>query len=279
MNKQLIVTADDFGLTHGVNRAVVHAHQAGVVTSASLMVNAPAFESAAELARQNPRLDIGLHLNLTNKPFALALRPHRLQLEREIRSQIEKVLSTGLQITHLDGHKHVHIIPAVLKIIRMVAPEYGIRAIRTMNTKTTGFIPLVRRNPNAATAIIQQYVFAEGARIVWKFSLPNAMTGPDRFYGIAETDFLDVEAFGSIIQDLGPGAHEVMCHPGYLDDDLRNTPTRLLQQRERELKILTSQEIRDLITKSGIELISYRNLVGTYGIHRTDSLLNRCSTI
>src|SRR4051794_19898944 len=136
MNKQLIVTADDFGLTDGVNRAVVFAHQQGVVTSASLMVNASAFDSAVELARHNPGLDIGLHLNLTNKPFALALRPHRVHLEREIRSQIEKVLGTGLQITHLDGHKHVHIIPAVLRIVRMVAPEYGIRAIRTMNAKT-----------------------------------------------------------------------------------------------------------------------------------------------
>lgn len=279
MNKQLIVTADDFGLTDGVNRAVVFAHQHGVVTSASLMVNASAFDSAVELARHNPGLDIGLHLNLTNKPFGLALRAHRLPLEREIRSQIEKVLSTGLQITHLDGHKHVHIIPAVLKIVRTVAPEYGIRAIRTMNAKTPRLLPLLRRYPNARAAILRQYMFAEGARLAWKRCLPNAMAGPDRFYGVAETGFLDLETFGSIIQDLAPGAHEVMCHPGYLDDDLHKTPTRLLEQRERELKILTSQDIRDLIRKSGIELISYRNLVGSYGIHRTDSLLNRCSAL
>ena len=279
MNKQLIVTADDFGLTDGVNRAVVHGHLHGVLTSASLMVNTPAFESAVELARQNPSLDIGLHLNLTNKPFGLALRANRLHLEREIRSQIEKVLGTGLQITHLDGHKHVHIIPAVLKIIRMVAPEYGIRAMRTMNVRTTRLMPLLRRNPNSRPAILQQYIFATGARLAWKRSLPNAMAGPDRFYGIAETGFLDLEAFGSIIEGLAPGAHEVMCHPGYLDDDLHKTPTRLLEQRERELKILTSQKIRQLIKNSGIELISYRNLVGTYGIHRTDSLLNRCSAL
>src|SRR5689334_23356162 len=116
MNKQLIVTADDFGLTDGVNRGIVRAHQEGVVTSASLMVNSPAFESAVELARQSSSLDIGLHLDLTNKPFALAVRPHRLDLERAVRTQIEKALGTGLDITHLDGHKHVHVIPAVLKI-------------------------------------------------------------------------------------------------------------------------------------------------------------------
>jgi len=279
MNKRLIVTADDFGLTDGVNRAVVRAHQEGVVTSASLMVNSPAFESAVELARQNPNLDIGLHLNLTNKPFALVLRPHQLDLEREVRTQIEKAVGTGLDITHLDGHKHVHVIPAVLKVIRAVAPEYGIHAIRTMNTRSAGIMSLLRRNPEARGPIIQQLIFARGARLAWRFCLPNAMAGPDRFYGIAETGFLDLEAFRNIIQDLAVGVHEVMCHPGYLDADLRHQPTRLLTQRERELEMLTSQEIRDLIRSSGIELISYKNLVGTHGIHRTGSLLDRCSAL
>jgi predicted glycoside hydrolase/deacetylase ChbG (UPF0249 family) len=279
MNKQLIVTADDFGLTDGVNRAVVRAHREGVVTCASLMVNSPAFESAVELARQNPSLDIGLHLDLTNKPFALALRPHKLDLEREVRTQIEKALGTGLDITHLDGHKHVHIIPAVLKVIRAVAPKYGIRAIRRMNAKTAGITSLLRRNPEARVTIIQQYIFAKGARLAWRFCQPNAMAGPDRFYGIAETGFLDLEAFANIIQDLGVGVHEVMCHPGYLDADLRHQPTRLLSQRERELEMLTSQEIRSLLRSSGIELISYKNFVGMYGIHRTDSLLDRCSAL
>jgi predicted glycoside hydrolase/deacetylase ChbG (UPF0249 family) len=279
MNKRLIVTADDFGLTEGVNRAVVRAHQEGVVTSASLMVNSPAFESAVELARQNPNLDIGLHLDLTNKPFALALRPHQLDLEREVRTQIEKAVGTGLDITHLDGHKHVHVIPAVLKVIRAVAPEYGIHAIRTMNTRSAGIMSLLRRNPETRGTIIQQLIFAKGARLAWRFCLPNAMAGPDRFYGIAETGFLDLEAFRNIIQDLAVGVHEVMCHPGYLDADLRHQPTRLLTQRERELEMLTSQEIRDLIRSSGIELISYKNLVGTHGIHRTGSLLDRCSAL
>jgi len=279
MNKQLIVTADDFGLTDGVNRAVVRAHREGVVTSASLMVNSPAFESAVELARQNPSLDIGLHLDLTNKPFALAVRPRKLDLEREVRTQIEKALGTGLDITHLDGHKHVHVIPAVLKVIRAVAPKYGIRAVRTMNAKTAGITSLLRRNPEARVTIIQQYIFAKGARLAWRFCQPNAMAGPDKFYGIPETGFLDLEAFANIIQDLGVGVHEVMCHPGYLDADLRHQPTRLLTQRERELEMLTSQEIRSLLRSSGIELISYKNLVGMYGIHRTDSLLDRCSAL
>jgi predicted glycoside hydrolase/deacetylase ChbG (UPF0249 family) len=279
MNKQLIVTADDFGLTEGVNRAIVRAHQTGVVTSASLMVNSPAFESAVELARQNPRLDIGLHLDLTNKPFALAVRPHKLNLEREVRTQIEKALGTGLHITHLDGHKHVHVIPAVLRVVRATAPEYGIRAIRTMNARATSMMSLLRRNSKACATIIQQYIFTCGARLAWRFCLPNAMVGPDSFYGIAETGFLDLDVFANIIRELAFGAHEVMCHPGYLDDDLRRTPTRLLAHRERELEMLTSQKVRNLIRDSGIELISYRNLVEMYGIHRTDPLLNRCSAV
>src|SRR5215831_20185736 len=197
MNKQLIVTADDFGLTDGVNRAVVRAHKEGVVTSASLMVNSPAFESAVELARQNPSLDIGLHLDLTNKPFALAVRPHKLNLEREVRAQIEKALGTGLHITHLDGHKHVHIIPAVWKVVHALASEYGIRAIRTMNARATRLMSLLRRNPEARATIMQQYTFTRGARLAWKFCLPKTMAGPDSFYGIAETGFLDLHVFAT----------------------------------------------------------------------------------
>src|SRR5579883_696956 len=136
VNKRLIVTADDFGLTEGVNRAIIHAHREGLVTSASLMIHGAAFESAVALARENPKLDIGLHLNLTNKPFALARNPHQIDLESNIRGQIEAALATGLRISHIDGHKHVHIIPAVLRILREVAPKYGIRGLRKMNART-----------------------------------------------------------------------------------------------------------------------------------------------
>ena len=93
-----------------------------------------------------------------------------------------------------------------------------------------------------------------------------AMIGPRRFYGVAETGFLDLQAFAAIIDRLEPGPNEVMCHPGYADEELSKTPTRLQVQRERELRLLTSPELRCLIENADIELISYRDLVGA-GYH------------
>jgi predicted glycoside hydrolase/deacetylase ChbG (UPF0249 family) len=279
MTRRLIVTADDFGLTEGVNRAIIHAHRKGIVTSASLMVNGPAVDSAVNMARETPTLDIGLHLNLTNKPFAFALSPGSKDLETSIRSQIELALGTGLNISHIDGHKHVHVIPAVLSILRRVAPKYGICALRTMNARTPNLRSLLRHNSKSRAGVLKQYAFACGARISWKLSSKQPAAGPQRFYGITETGFLDLTAFRAIIQDLSPGIHEVMCHPGYVDAELRKTPTRLLEQRERELELLTGREIRHLIEDTGIQLVSYRDLVETYGNHRTDSLLHRYSAL
>lgn len=279
LNKRLIVTADDFGLTEGVNQAIIRAHREGIVTSASLMINGGAAESAVELARHNPTLDIGLHLNLTNDPFSLAANHRGRDLEREIRSQIEAALGTGLNISHLDGHKHVHIIPAVLKLVIRLTREYGIGALRKMNARTPRLPSLLRRNPASRKAILKQYAFAQGARFIWRLSSPKAVVGPDRFYGIAETGFLDRTVFENIIQDLRPGAHEVMSHPGYMDAGLRKLPTRLLEQRQHEFKLLTNPGIRHLIREAGVQLVSYRDLVETYGNHRTDSLLHRCSAV
>lgn len=227
------------------------------------MVNAGAFESAVALAKQHPSLDIGLHLNLTDKPFALAVRGHAGGMEREIRAQIEKALGTGLPITHLDGHKHVQVIPSVMTILHRVVPEYGIRAIRTTITRTPRLFSLLGRNRTALAAILKQYVFAQGVRLVWQLGWRSALLGPDYFYGIAETGFLDLEAFAGIIEDLPQGTHELMCHPGYVDDLLRRTPTRLLTQRERELEMLTNRETRHLIQSAGIQLVSYKDLVET----------------
>lgn len=279
MNKQLIVTADDFGLTEGVNQAIVRAHRAGIVTSASLMINGGAAEAAVDLARQNPTLDIGLHLNLTNNPFSLAANHRGRDLEREIRTQIEAALGTGLNISHLDGHKHVHVIPAVLKLVVRLTHEYGIPALRTINSRTPRLTSLLDRNTPSRKAILKQFAFAQGARLVWRLSAPKAIVGPDHFYGIAETGFLDRPVFENIIRDLRPGVHEVMSHPGYLDAGLRKLPTRLLEQRQREFDLLTSPAIRHLIREAGVQLVSYRDLVENYGNHRTDSLLDRCSAV
>jgi hopanoid biosynthesis associated protein HpnK len=308
--KKLIVAADDFGLTVRVNEAIAMACREGIVTTASLMATASAFESAIEIARGEPKLDVGLHLNLTEgRPVAdpdripsiagpggfLYSHPFRFaaaflrgkirvsDLEREIRAQIEKVLESKLWITHIDGHKHVQAMPAVGRVICKVAPEYGIHAIRVPRERMPRLVSMLSRNKQSRRKIAKQYVFGKFLSIASTAARPRnvqpEIVSPKRFYGITQTGFLDFAAFADIVQDLDEGVHELMCHPGLVDSDLKRIPTRLLAEREHELKLLTSPEVRSLIGTAGIGLVSYRDLVEAYGNSRHSQVLHRRSAL
>jgi len=310
MSKKLIIAADDFGLTPRINEAIAIACRDGIVTSASLMVTGVGFESALDIVRREPKLDIGLHLNLSEgRPIsnpskiptladsngflykhplklAAALFKGRIttdDLEREIRAQIEKVAGSALSLTHVDGHKHVHVMPQVLRIISKVAPEYGIYAIRLPRERVPRFASMLARNKRYWRQIIKQYAFAKVISAVSRISQRRqerpAFVAPDRFYGIAQTGFLDLKGFSDIVYDLDDGIHELMCHPGYVDDALKKAPTRLRAQRERELELLTGSEVRTLLTDAGITLVSYRDLVENYGNRRANTVLHRYSAI
>jgi chitin disaccharide deacetylase len=289
--KKLIVTADDLGLTRRINEAIEKAHREGIVTAASLMVNGCAFEAAAGMLKDNPELDAGLHLNLTEgKPAsayeqipslagplgflyhhplelmsALARRQvHLSNLETETRAQIEMALAAGVRISHIDGHKHVHVLPQIFHLMCKIAPDYGIKAVRSTLEKTPGLCSLLTRNLGSSRQIVKQYVF--GKALSAGFSLAISVNGrkvlntPRRFYGITQTGFLDIRAFADIIHGLEDGVSEMMCHPGYVDDDLQRTPTRLHFQRERELELLTGREVREVLKQNGVVLVSYRHL-------------------
>jgi chitin disaccharide deacetylase len=284
--KKLIVTADDLGLTRRVNEAIETAHREGIVTTASLMVNGSAFESAVEIIKKSPELGAGLHLNLTEggpvarpdqipsladengflyrHPFQLMLailrhRVHRADIEKEIRAQLGMASQAGVLLLHLDGHKHVHVIPQVFEIACRVAPDYGIRAVRSTVERAPGLTSLLARNAGFSGQIIKQYCFGKALSVIFSLNKPSLKT-PTRLYGITQTGFLDINAFTGILRRLPDGVSEVMCHPGYVDDDLKRTPTRLHFQRERELKMLTAPEIRGLLEDSGVSLATYRDL-------------------
>src|SRR5262249_36572329 len=110
------------------------------------------------------------------------------------------------------------------------------------------------------------YLLAKTVAAVWRKS---SFVSPDYFYGVTQTGFLDVDAFANIVHDLKGGVSELMCHPGYADAELDQVPTRLRSQRERELELLTSSKVRDLISHSGVELINYTELVGDAAAPRT----------
>src|SRR5262249_9463585 len=109
--------------------------------------------------------------------------------------------------------------------------------------------------------------------------LDTGLASPGRFYGIAQTGFLDVSAFADVVHDLDEGIHELMCHPGYVDDDLYETPTRLREQRERELELLTGTEVRCVLEQAGVTLISYRDMVEGYGDCRPNPVFDRYSAL
>ena len=284
--RRLIVNADDFGLTSGVNRAILEAHQSGIVTSATLMANSAAFPQAVQLAQSAPTLAVGCHVVLVDgEPLSpasqvpsllengnaqlhhslarfatLALR-NRLdagQIENEVTAQIRKIQSSRIAVSHLDTHKHTHMFPAVLAPILRAAQKCGIPAIRNPfeSVKLSQLIEypgswkrwLEVRTLHRWTAQFRQSVAEAG------------LVTPDGTIGIVATGTLGVRWLKFLLQNLPEGTWELVCHPGYNDAQLQAVRTRLRAAREEELRALTTADIRQLLAQRGIELISYRAL-------------------
>lgn len=283
--KKLIVNADDFGLTAGVNRAIIEAHTRGMVTSATLMANMPAFAAAAALAREHPSLGVGLHFNITQgRPvadpsrvsslldergefpesgaaFARRLIAGRLRIEEvviELRAQIEKALDAGLRLTHVDSHKHTHAIPQVYEAIITVIREYGVNAARLPREEW--------RFDRAAKSfkLIAQSVGAFGAAQLCRISEARLkrldVRTPDFFFGVTRTGFWTKDWLIGLIERLPAGSSELMCHPGYNDDDLRGAKTRLRASRENELRLLTDPDVIAKLEERGVMLINFASL-------------------
>ena len=249
--KRLIVNADDFGRTPGINRGVVEAHERGVVTSATMMVNyAPAAE-AAELARKNPSLGIGLHVALTGGPPALppAQIPSLVDFQgrlppkpdglgdakpeevlAEARAQLRRFRELmGRDPTHMDSHHHSHReSSAVLDALCTLAWETG--------------IPVRNASPTVGDRLRR-----EGIRTTDHFV--------EEFYDKGAT----LEAVVRILGELKPGTTELMCHPAVVDAELRDT-SGYAEPRTRELEVLTNHEVRQVLQAAGIQLMNFASL-------------------
>lgn len=234
--KFLIPNADDFGFTRDVNQGIVHAHRHGILTATTLMATGPAFEHAVELARENPGLDVGVHLVLVGSPgypatvarLIAALSLGRIRIYDELARQVRKVLDAGIRPTHLDTHKHTHLWPPVLDAVARVSEEFR--------------IPWVRRpfgNPFDGT------LGRHGC----------CMT--DHFAGFRMTGKYGAPELADLIRRLPQGTTEFMCHPGFCTDELRAARTRLKDSRQRELEALTSLDVRSAIEESGVKLARY----------------------
>ena len=287
--KRLIVNADDFGFTRGVNAGILRAYTTGIVTSTTIMANGEAFDDAVELARANPGLGVGCHLAVVGgRPIAHrsevrslvdedgALPPTLTQLmiklakrsvptdelACELRAQIERVVHAGINPTHLDTHKHSHTHPQVMKALARVAGEFGIRCVR--NPFENVFAP-ARLKSYAKFAYLKQSALSAaihpGVLQFKKMVRHRGLKTPDRFFGVKLTGMLDSEAIRSMMESLPEGTAELMCHPGVYDDGLDRAPTRLKRERERELEALSDPSLRRVAEEQGIELINYGELL------------------
>ena len=289
--RRLIINADDFGLTSGINRAIVEGHQQGVVTSATLMANGPAFRDAVQFSQSLPRLSVGCHIVLTDGPpildsskvsalvegqparfreplskFILAATAGRLdesQIEAEAQAQIRKLQSAGIVVSHFDSHKHTHLLPSILRPVLRAASACGVRAVRNPFGPVQFGAVINRPKLWKRYGEIKVLSLLEG-----KFRRAIEQAGvktPDGTLGILSTGELDESLFHSILRSLPPGTWEFVCHPGYNDPDLEKVQTRLRESRAQELRILTSPKSREVAIQAGIELISYRDFVGDGG--------------
>ncbi len=292
--RRLIVNADDFGLTSGINRAISEAHQRGIVTSTTVMANSRAFSGAAELAHStvDHPLSIGCHVVLMDgepllpadkvrsllepgnngaprfrdslNGFVVASFRHKLnpdEIEAEASAQMERLQSAGIQPTHFDTHKHAHMFPAVLRPLLRAAKSRGIRAVRNPFGQVWP-LPLTNllRTHQVWKRFAQLNVLRKLAGPFHSEVASHGMRTTDGSLGVLATGSLDLKLFTTMIDNMPEGTWEFVCHPGYNDADLDAVRTRLRQSREQELQLLTSPEAKELLHGRGIELISYREL-------------------
>jgi predicted glycoside hydrolase/deacetylase ChbG (UPF0249 family) len=259
--KHLIINADDFGFTRDVNAGIIKAHRDGVLTSATLMANGAAFEDAVQLARITPSLDLGCHLVLVQGPAVgggelLPETPHRLlavlaqgklDVYRELWAQIEKILAAGVSPTHLDSHKHTHLVPGIFATVVRLAHEFSIPYVRLPFDCSSR----VGRLTDKLAGPYYRRVLRRG----------NVRT-TDHFRGFQLTGLLTEETFAAALTALPEGSTEFMCHPGFLGDELLQSATRLKQSRVRELEALTSPRIRALLNAEEVRLGPFPNITG-----------------
>lgn len=288
--RRLIINADDFGFTSGVNRAIVEAHTHGAVTSSTLMATGAAFAEAVELAKTAPQLSIGCHVVLIDgqpvlpsgqipsltqangvgrfrdglKTFAVRALLGRLnpaEIEAETTAQIHKLQAAGIAVSHLDAHKHTHLFPKILRPLLKAGVRCGVRAVRNPFGPR---LPLrshhLLAQPNVWTRYAELHVLSRFAAIFRAAVDGEGFATPDGTLGIEVTGGLDENIFHAIARSVPEGTWEFVCHPGYNDADLKTARTRLRESREIELRVLTLPAARDLLAREGVELISYRDL-------------------
>ena len=289
--RQLIVNADDFGISRGVNRGIVRAHREGLVTSASLMPNLPGAEDALTRAAICPALGLGLHLTLTaGRPVSAPDRVPTLvdgegrfhglgplmarlslgrvrqdDLRRELSAQVEWAILRGVRPDHLNSHHHVHIHPRVTPTVIALAREHGVAWVRCP-VERGAWPSLLALPPRDVARTVVISTFAVLTRIlVRRAGLRTAR----HFRGVGLGMGFGEERLLAAIDGLPPGLTELMTHPGYPDAELAGV-TIFSEGRDHELAALTAPAVRDAVRHGRIRLTSFTWLsTGRYPLDGT----------
>ena len=275
----LIINADDFGFSQGVNAAIIQAHEEGVLTSTSLMVSGDAAQEAIALAKNHPHLAVGLHLvlvcgksvlppaqipnlvdsqgNFSNNPTQAGLSYQfnpatRAELRLEISAQLEKFRDSGLNLAHVDGHLHLHVHPVILNILTEFAAEFKIKFIRLPSEELTKNLKIDQRN--LLTKIIWSIVFGQLRRYGEGLLKANQIKFANRVYGLLQTGDMSEKYLLDLIPQIEAELVEIYSHPALVNTETNNGG-------EVELAALLSQEVRQLLTVKDFKLSNYNQLI------------------
>lgn len=278
----IIINGDDFGFSHGVNQGIIKAHEQGVLTSTSLMVTGEAAAEAVAFAKNHPNLGVGLHLvlvcgksalspseiphlvdklgNFPNDSLQAGLRYQfnraaRRELYLEIRAQLEKFRETGLQLSHVDGHLHLHSHPVVLGILTELAQEFKIKAIRLPSEELRFTLKLDKRD--LATKLLWSFVFTGLRSYGEKLLKSNSIHFCDRVYGLLQSGRMNEDYLQGLLPQLQSNIIEIYSHPAitFPNEPLNGLPGA----GEMELAALLSDSVRELLVKNDFKLTNYNN--------------------
>ncbi len=291
-SRRVIINADDFGFSSGVNHAIIEAHERGVLTSTSLMVTGAAFEEAVTLALAHPKLAVGLHLVLACGKAVLprAQIPHlvdangnfsessdragvhyhlnsgaRRELPQEIRAQLQKFQDTGLHLSHVDGHLHMQMNPIVLHNLVALADEFNIRVIRLPSEELKLNLRLDNRDRLGKTisALVITGLRAYGERLLKS----QGIAFPDRVYSWLQSGDMSEKFLLGLIPQIRANFVEIYSHPALLiPGEPRNGPVGAGQL---ELNALLSDRVRQMLLLSGFELTNYNQLFKARGLNNS----------
>ena len=281
--KQLIVNADDFGLHPLINAGIIKGHQEGFITSTSLMPSAPCWQEAVRLAKENPHLGIGVHLTLVGGVpsvlpkekvsslldddglflpdyVAFAKRYYggavkRSELEAELRAQLERALSCGVNITHIDSHQHTHVLPGINSLVLKLSNEYNIIRVRIPKEGyffTGGFQTGVGR-------LIGRSGLSFCADMAALRADSLGLRHPQHFYGMLAGGHLNAQLIANILRQLPEGVCEIMTHPGLDSAALGKAFSWQYHWRE-ELDAYLDAGNKALLKELGIEPVSFAAL-------------------